>query len=262
MFHISTFIYLLVCWFVCHKSLSSKYTPDSDQNLSQFAIRVRGGETGGQGAPAAAPAAAATTMILSSRTCGRKTSQVTGYLFLILLSFHFSSSDSLSMIPRHRFPSQHQSQQMSHLYPRDRQQESPAGSENEYQTQQDPQQRPEELWDAGRSRSSSQPDPADSGPYAASDHPIILLRRGRSVQVCGDNLVDTLSLICGGKYNRPEKRTISFVLLGKRPLMSGSELKSSGDRSAESIFLRNVRGVADECCLNSCTMSQLRSYCE
>lgn len=202
------------------------------------------------------------TMILSLLTCGRKTA-LTGYLSFILLSIHFSSSYSMSMMARHRFPSQQQ--QLSHMYPHDRQLESPVVPENEYPSPQEPPQSSEEVWDSGRSKSisssNSQLDTLEPGSYAVGEHPILLLRRGRSVQVCGDNLVDTLSLICGGKYNRPHKRTISFVLLGKRPLMSGSDLKSSGDQSSESIFLRNVRGVADECCLNSCSMSQLRSYC-
>lgn len=221
--------------------------------------------------------------MLSLQTCGRKTA-VTGYLSFILLSFHFSSAFTLSMA-RHRFPSQQQQhqnqqrrQQLTHLYPHEARQqlESPSlREENEYQTQpQDPQLRSEEVWDTSSSSNSlrskgtsmSQQQPAaeslESGSYAVGEHPIILMRRGRSVQVCGDTLVDTLSLICGGKYNRPDKRTISFVLLGKRPLMSGSDLKSGGEGTAESIFLRNVRGVADECCLNSCSMSQIRSYCE
>jgi hypothetical protein len=190
---------------------------------------------------------------------------------------------------------------MSHLYHRERQpQDAALVPENEYQQlqlqfqrpqqqqsqqQQQQQRQPDELWDTGsqrmrigssnsqrqRQQDASSSSSESGSPFAAAapDHSIILLRRGRSVQVCGDNLVETLSLICGGKYNRPDKRTISFVLLGKRPLLSdnNNSMKSSSsssngdDEQAGEMFLRNVRGVADECCLNSCSMSQLRSYC-
>lgn len=108
-----------------------------------------------------------------------------------------------------------------------------------------------------------------SNSYSPDAHPLVRLRRGGNYQICGDSLVETLSLICGGKYYRPAKRTTSSAagfLFGKRPPLGsqrsfGSSDGQEGNSNSRSLFMRNVRGIADECCVNSCSWDQIKAYC-
>lgn len=72
--------------------------------------------------------------------------------------------------------------------------------------------------------------------------------RERRYQLCGNVLNDMLSLICGGRFNGPDTTEQS---------KSRSLYRSLSRRS----FIGMRRGVVDECCHSSCTLTTLSSYC-
>lgn len=95
---------------------------------------------------------------------------------------------------------------------------------------------------------------------------------------CGPNLSGVLSVICHGKYNSPVPHKKSgmkiLVVIPVRHVITVTFAVSEDNeemfdypflpkRSAFDFITDGVnkRGVVEECCDKSCSLSELRSYC-
>ncbi|XP_076337431.1 insulin-like [Tachypleus tridentatus] len=100
----------------------------------------------------------------------------------------------------------------------------------------------------------------------------------RSQRLCGSELSQALSIVCGGFYYLPSlkrsDREPFDTELGTDPwwrLMKALQISSDmgylDGHIATSLFhkrdslSRQTRGVSDECCTKSCTINELMSYC-
>ncbi|XP_015922745.2 bombyxin B-1 homolog [Parasteatoda tepidariorum] len=95
-----------------------------------------------------------------------------------------------------------------------------------------------------------------------------------NIRLCGKLLVDTLSQLCHGEYYDPNdigvisKRSYAPNPLDSYPQWLFSSLTSREQNDpvqsvpgASIRHGRQVRGVVDECCLRSCSVLTLLSYC-
>ncbi|XP_013785060.1 insulin-like [Limulus polyphemus] len=100
----------------------------------------------------------------------------------------------------------------------------------------------------------------------------------RSQKLCGSELAQALSIVCGGFYYPPphkrpdrelfdnELNTVPWWRLMK-DLQIPSDVGYLDGHIATSLFhkrdslSRQTRGVSDECCAKSCTINELMSYC-
>ncbi|XP_035223271.1 LIRP-like [Stegodyphus dumicola] len=100
----------------------------------------------------------------------------------------------------------------------------------------------------------------------------VIMKRDSTVQVCGQDLANALSVVCGEGYNEERKRKRNFgtelAEIDSYPQWLAFALTSSGQREArqtnpEQIAFHNrrPRGIVDECCMRSCTIETLMSYC-
>ncbi|XP_054717138.1 bombyxin B-2 homolog isoform X2 [Uloborus diversus] len=90
---------------------------------------------------------------------------------------------------------------------------------------------------------------------ASDSLPVPHIMKRAVVRLCGNHLVQALSVICDGRYYYPiqeEKRSIE----GSYP----EWMKFMWEIDANS-RPRNKRNIVDECCHKSCTYSSLVSYC-
>ncbi|KFM73533.1 hypothetical protein X975_00724, partial [Stegodyphus mimosarum] len=110
---------------------------------------------------------------------------------------------------------------------------------------------------------------------AAVLEPKLVMKRGNNVRLCGRMLVETLNLLCDGEYydpgeNRMGKRNFgteqaeidAFPQWLVLALTSKAQFEASQTNPDLTAFhKRRQRGIVDECCRQSCTISTLLSYC-
>ncbi|KAL3266363.1 hypothetical protein HHI36_010539 [Cryptolaemus montrouzieri] len=96
------------------------------------------------------------------------------------------------------------------------------------------------------------------------------------MKLCGNRLVEAMSLICKKRYNSPNiKRSINF----KQDVLDDSSMPDySEDYSPNAVStpyldrlfdndntffipMRHQRGIVDECCKKSCSREDLEAYC-
>ncbi|XP_017080989.1 probable insulin-like peptide 3 [Drosophila eugracilis] len=91
-----------------------------------------------------------------------------------------------------------------------------------------------------------------------------------TMKLCGSKLPEALSRLCLYGFNTMTKRTLdpmNYNLIEGNALNLGFDERSLLDRilsdsSVQLLKTRRIReGIFDECCLNSCTMEELLSYC-
>ncbi|XP_059566550.1 insulin-like [Myotis daubentonii] len=75
--------------------------------------------------------------------------------------------------------------------------------------------------------------------------------------LCGEDLVDTLSMVCGdrGFYNPTERREL--------PNTQGGAV-GTGAGGPQALALEEIlqkRGIVEECCFGICSLYQLERYC-
>ncbi|CAG2114215.1 unnamed protein product [Medioppia subpectinata] len=97
--------------------------------------------------------------------------------------------------------------------------------------------------------------------------------RSSSRQYCGNNLVRALHLICESYNKRSPLPIHSFRLSQTHENNSGPEdeniegskyslsLSNAHNNNHNKYFHRMLRGVVDECCRRSCSITQLSQYC-
>ncbi|XP_001601730.2 LIRP [Nasonia vitripennis] len=94
-------------------------------------------------------------------------------------------------------------------------------------------------------------------------------RQGAS-KYCGQQLSNALQLVCHGRYNPMFKKSVGqgmemddypFNYDDSYPFRSRAVANAMMGRFGAGRFRRDSRGVHDECCLKSCTMNEMRSYC-
>ncbi|XP_046666831.1 bombyxin A-2 homolog [Homalodisca vitripennis] len=78
------------------------------------------------------------------------------------------------------------------------------------------------------------------------------LQKRSRLQVCGEQLTQSLMVICDNKYNKRNQLT-SDLYPESSPWWSRSR--------AVSLMTRVRRGVVDECCDKPCSLRELSSYC-
>lgn len=91
---------------------------------------------------------------------------------------------------------------------------------------------------------------------------------------CGPNLSDMLSVVCHGKYNSPRMQKKSGEFFEKKQsniieaflivIEEESDMYPFLSRNSAFNFLTDgvsKRGIVDECCLKSCSLVELQSYC-
>ncbi|XP_022235555.1 insulin-like [Limulus polyphemus] len=99
----------------------------------------------------------------------------------------------------------------------------------------------------------------------------------RSQRLCGPELAEALSLVCGGIYYTPYKRLEHGVFNKDMDTVPWWRLVKEMDTSSDDAYLgrkiamslfrksdtfsRPIRGVTDECCIKSCSISELMTYC-
>ncbi|XP_013772158.1 insulin-1-like [Limulus polyphemus] len=99
----------------------------------------------------------------------------------------------------------------------------------------------------------------------------------RSQKLCGPELAQALSIVCGGFYYFPQKRPDSEFFNNElttvpwwrmvKDLQTPTDGGYLDTKMAMSMFrkrdslARQTRGVSDECCTKSCTINELMSYC-
>ncbi|XP_030373182.1 probable insulin-like peptide 5 [Scaptodrosophila lebanonensis] len=101
------------------------------------------------------------------------------------------------------------------------------------------------------------------------------------IQICGNQLSDTVTMICRGRFNshRLLKRTSNLLDIfdyvdhldeAEDDIESGNELALPDTENAwwqphsrNSLVgtRRRVRGLADECCKKACSISEMKHYC-
>ncbi|XP_017040461.1 probable insulin-like peptide 3 [Drosophila ficusphila] len=91
-----------------------------------------------------------------------------------------------------------------------------------------------------------------------------------TMKLCGSNLPEALSKLCLYGFNTMTKRKLdpmNYNLIGEGQLDLGFDDRSLLERmltesSVQLLKTRRLReGVFDECCLKSCTMDELLTYC-
>ncbi|XP_065159272.1 LIRP [Atheta coriaria] len=70
----------------------------------------------------------------------------------------------------------------------------------------------------------------------------------KRIQYCGTKLSTTISIVCHGYYN-------SYIT--DRPTAQ----PFINPREAKAMLRRKRRGIINECCRNSCTITELKSFC-
>ncbi|XP_058789500.1 LIRP-like isoform X2 [Phymastichus coffea] len=108
---------------------------------------------------------------------------------------------------------------------------------------------------------------SSSAELPLNDYELIVKRQGMS-KYCGKHLVNTLQLICHGLYNTMFKRDQEMDLDDypsyddSYPFRSRARARAMMmGRFGGSRYRRQSRGVHDECCVKSCSVAELVSYC-
>ncbi|XP_044018613.1 LIRP-like isoform X2 [Aphidius gifuensis] len=93
--------------------------------------------------------------------------------------------------------------------------------------------------------------------------------KSASMYYCGQKLSSALQLLCNGIYNVMLKKNNqeldmdNFAYFYNWPLSpraSANSMMGIGRFGGER-FRRQSRGIHDECCLRSCSINELKSYC-
>ncbi|XP_024084204.1 LIRP-like [Cimex lectularius] len=90
-----------------------------------------------------------------------------------------------------------------------------------------------------------------------------------SQKYCGPEIHEALRVICNGYYNHMFKKSYNFEDDRMNVFLEGEEtddlIPINSKENALSMFsknyFRNKKGVYDECCRKSCSISELTSYC-
>ncbi|XP_015588287.1 LIRP [Cephus cinctus] len=94
-------------------------------------------------------------------------------------------------------------------------------------------------------------------------------RTSITTKYCGKHLSNALQLLCNGVYNSMFKKSGQEMEMDDYPynydeaypLRSRASTNAMMGRFAGVRFRRQSRGVHDECCVKSCSVSELTSYC-
>ena len=85
---------------------------------------------------------------------------------------------------------------------------------------------------------------------------VCLIERGDCVRACGKQLVQVMSLVCNGNFRGFGKR-FDNDLIGYMWNQNWEDI----DETHRMLDQRGKRGIVDECCHNSCSMENMRLYC-
>jgi hypothetical protein len=86
----------------------------------------------------------------------------------------------------------------------------------------------------------------------------LMVERGNCVRACGKQLVQAMSLVCDGQFRGYGKR-FDNNLIGYLWSQNWQDV----DETHQGLMQhKSKRGIVEECCYQSCSMENMRLYCD